>query len=49
MDSPGSSVREHLKELGWGDELSKMGLHDPKVEQHSMIVKICKKNITEQG
>ena len=43
------SVVEHLKKLGWDDELSRMANSDPKPQDQAEVSKICRKEITDQG
>ena len=40
---------DHVKRLGWAEELSKMVGSDNKLEDRPEVIKACKKNITNQG
>ncbi|KAF8881929.1 hypothetical protein CPB84DRAFT_1791318 [Gymnopilus junonius] len=48
IDDRKAAVVRHIEKLGWADELSKIGPGDIKIEDNPIIVKACKKNITQQ-
>ena len=43
------SVVEHLKALGWGEELNWLDDSVARLKNHSLILKACQKDLTKKG